>query len=279
MMINPTVASLITATGVGAAAGYLGSLMLTRRMALVGDALGHVALPGMGLAILLGMDPSLGAFVFVALGSLLVWRLGERTVLSMETLVGIVFVTSLALGFLIVPQPELLESLIGDIARISAVGMLAAVMVSIGVVLLVMRIYPGMILLSISEDLAAVEGISKARCHFLYLSAVALIVSVGVRVTGSLLVGALVIIPPASARLLGGSLRRYGRLSLIFGATSGGAGILVSTASGFAPGPAIILVSAGFFVTAVVLSKLAHCRVDQGSGFQTPPASRPSSTR
>ena len=56
--------SLIAGIFIGGAAGYLGSLMLTKRMALVGDALGHVALPGMGLALLLWANVSLGAFLF-----------------------------------------------------------------------------------------------------------------------------------------------------------------------------------------------------------------------
>ena len=56
--------SLISGIFIGGVAGYLGSLMLTKRMALVGDAFGHVALPGMGLALLLGLDVSFGAFVF-----------------------------------------------------------------------------------------------------------------------------------------------------------------------------------------------------------------------
>jgi len=130
-MTNPFFLSLMVGAFVGGAAGYLGSLMVTRKMALVGDALGHVALPGMGLALLLKVDVTLGAFVFLALGILLIWRLGEKTSLSSETVVGIVFVSSLAMGFLIVPEPELLESLIGDIGKVSFPWALVSVGVSI----------------------------------------------------------------------------------------------------------------------------------------------------
>ena len=197
-MTNPLFLSLMVGAFVGGAAGYLGSLMVTRKMALVGDALGHIALPGMGLALLLKVDVTLGAFVFLALGILLIWRLGEKTSLSSETVVGIVFVSSLAVGFLIVPEPELLESLIGDIGKVSFPWALISVGVSIGVVILVNRIYPGMMLMSISVDLASVEGIAATRYNLIYLAAIALIVSIGVKVTGSLLVGALVIIPPGT---------------------------------------------------------------------------------
>jgi ABC-type Mn2+/Zn2+ transport system permease subunit len=109
-MTNPFFLSLVVGAFVGGAAGYLGSLMITRKMALVGDALGHVALPGMGLALLLKVDVTLGAFVFLALGILLIWRLGEKTPLSSETVVGIVFVSSLAVGFLMFPSQSSLKA-------------------------------------------------------------------------------------------------------------------------------------------------------------------------
>ena len=188
-MTEPFFLSLVTGAAVGGAAAYLGSLMITRRMALVGDALGHVALPGMGLALLAGVDVGLGAFAFLILGISLIWKMGERKVLSSEALVGIVFVTSLALGFLIVPQPELLESLIGDLSKISTWGAVLTVLLSAAVAWTVRRLYAGMMLMNISEDLALVEGIRERRTNFLYLFAIAVMVALGVKVTGSLLVG------------------------------------------------------------------------------------------
>ena len=98
-MINQFILSLISGIFIGGVAGYLGSLMLTKRMALVGDALGHVALPGMGLALLFGLDVSFGAFLFLLLGIFLIWLFEIKTSLPMEALVGIVFVASLAIGF------------------------------------------------------------------------------------------------------------------------------------------------------------------------------------
>lgn len=243
--------SLLVGAFVGAAAAYLGSLMITRRMALVGDALGHVALPGMGLALLLHLDVAVGAFMFLALGILLVWRLGERTLLSLETLVGIVFVSSLALGFLIVPEPDLLESLIGDIAKVSFSGALIAVALALAVFLLVRRLYPGMMLLNIAPDLAAVEGVAAARYNLLYLAAIALIVAVGVKVTGSLLVGALVIVPPAAARMISADMKRYAQAAAAIGAISSVAGIALARLLHFPAGPSIILVSAALFLLSI----------------------------
>ena len=255
-MGSTLVLSLIVGAMVGGASGYLGSLMITRQMALVGDAMGHVALPGMGMAILLKIDPSLGALVFLVLGILAIWRLRECTSLSLETLVGIIFVTSLALGFLVVPEPELLESLIGDISKLTVTSSGLTVLVSLVTLFLVKRIYRGMMLLNISQDLAEVEGIRTRTYNLLYLSAVALVVAIGIRVTGSLLVGALVIIPPATARLLSRSVKQYAGVSIVIGVISSIIGIVLSHAIHFPAGPSIILVSSSLFLGSLVVRRL-----------------------
>src|SRR5689334_13634418 len=138
--------SLFTSAFVAAAAAYLGSLMLTRRMTLVGDAMGHVALPGMGAALLLGLDASIGAFFALALATLFIWKIREDTRLSIETLVGVAFVTSLALGFLLVPHPELLESLVGDLSHVSSLATVITILVSTVVLIITRRIYAPMML-------------------------------------------------------------------------------------------------------------------------------------
>ncbi|MCM2278921.1 MAG: metal ABC transporter permease [Oligoflexia bacterium] len=260
---DPDLLRLLTAALVGGAAGFLGSLLISRKMALVGDALGHVALPGMGLALTLGIDPELGAFLSLSLGIFLVWRLGERTVLSLETLIGILFVSSLALGFLLVPEPELLESLVGDLSRLTPAGAAWAALLALGLSLLVRRIYKGMMLLNISPDLAAVEGVIPGRHNLLYLAAIAILVAIGIRITGSLLVGALVILPPASARLMCCDLHRYARLSAGLGVLGCLIGVGVSESTGFQAGPGIILTNSAIF--ALVVTFRALRRADQAT--------------
>ena len=247
--------SLISGIFIGGATGYLGSLMLTKRMALVGDALGHVALPGMGLALLLGLDVSFGAFVFLLLGIFLIWLFEIRTSMPTEALVGVVFVASLAIGFLIVPEPELLEALFGDISEISFIMALASAIFSILIFLAINRIYPNMILANISDDLARSEGIKTKKQNFIYLLSIAAMVALGVKVVGSLLVGALVIIPAATARNLSKNLKQYYLGSIIFGVLSCFFGILLFKFIGFSAGPLIILTSTFFFLISLILKR------------------------
>jgi len=254
-MISQFIFSLISGIFIGGVAGYLGSLMLTKRMALVGDALGHVALPGMGLALLLGLDVSLGAFVFLLLGIFLIWLLEIKISLPTEALVGIIFVASLAIGFLIVPELELLEALFGDISQVSFGMAVISAVLSVVIFLLISRIYPKLILAGISSDLAKSEGINVKRQNFIYLFLIALVVALGVKIVGSLLVGALVIIPAATARNLSKTLKGYCAGSIIFGALSCLLGTLLFKLTGLPAGPIIILTSTFFFLISPVFKR------------------------
>src|SRR3990167_8677458 len=110
---------LITGSLIGLGAGYVGSFMVLRRMSLVGDALSHVALPGIALALLFNLNPFFGAFVALFFAIFGIWILEKKTELPSETLVGVFFTSSLALGLLLTPEPELLEALFGDISQIN----------------------------------------------------------------------------------------------------------------------------------------------------------------
>src|SRR3989338_4434937 len=98
--------------------------MILRRMSLVGDALSHVALPGIAIALLIGTNPFFGAFVALFLAVIGIWALEQKTELPPETLVGIFFTVSLSLGLLLTPEPELLEALFGDISKIGMFDLL-----------------------------------------------------------------------------------------------------------------------------------------------------------
>lgn len=243
--------SLIAGIFIGGVSGYLGSLMLTKRMALVGDALGHVALPGIGLALLFHQNVSLGAFVFLFLGVLIIWAFEVRTFLPTELLVGVVFVTSLAVGFLITPEPELLEALFGDITRVSLRAMIAAVVLSLGIFFLLQRIYSELLLANISKDLAKVQGIRVKANNFLFLLSIAVVVALGIRITGSLLVGSLVIIPAAIARNISASLHGYVWWSIFFGIFGSIVGLFLYRQTGLPAGPLIILVSGACFLVSL----------------------------
>ena len=253
-MIETFILSIIIGISVGVSAGYLGSLMVLEKMALVGDALSHVALPGLAIGILLNFNPYLGAFIFLFASAVVIWHLGRVTKLSFETIVGAMFTLALAIGIVIIPEAELLEALFGDITKITLIETAIGVAVSAVALFLTNMIYKKLVLSMISEDLAVSKGIAVSKTNLLYLMLVSLVVAVGIKIVGTLLVGFLVIVPAAAAKNVSTDLFRYAVLSSVFGAASAFSGILFSNYLNLPTGPLVVFSGIVIFV-ATVLAK------------------------
>lgn len=247
---------LIMGAFIGGASGYIGSLMVTKRMALTGGALGHLTLPGIALGVIYGFDVSIGAFVFLAFGITLIWVFKTESELPMEAITAVVFASSVSIAFLFLPEQEAVPALIGDASRITLVPTVVTVGLSLVILVLTKKIYPKMVLSSLSEDVAISEGYDVRKYDFIYLFGIALTVALGVRVVGSLLTAALVAIPASASRNLSNNHFQYSYGALAIGILSSVVGILVYEFVGApfglveigSPGPYIIITSSIFFV-------------------------------
>ncbi len=247
--------SLVSGIFIGGVAGLLGTLMLSKRMALVAGPLGHLALPGIALALIYNFDVSLGAFPFIILGIILIWLFEIKTKLPVEALTAIVFAFGVAISFLLLPIEKAKTALVGDITKISLTETLMIIILSILIVALVKRIYSKIVLINISEDLAKAEKINVKRYNFLYLGIIGIMVALGVKVVGGLLTAALVAIPASTSRNLSRNLFQYNSLSIFFGAFSALFGILLFKITHFPAGPLIIIISTFFFLTSLVFKR------------------------
>jgi ABC-type Mn2+/Zn2+ transport system permease subunit len=249
---------LVTGIAVGLAAGYLGGIMVLEKMALVGDALSHVALPGLALGILLGFDPILGGFAFLFVSAAIIWQISRVTKLSFETIVGAVFTLALAIGILMMGQnlDALEAALFGDISTVGLVDAIFAVIVSGTAILLTRLIYKQIVISMISEELAISQGINVPRINLLYLLLVSLVVALGIKVTGTLLVGFLVVTPAAAAKNMSSNLFRYSALSSVFGAVSAFSGVFASgylNLPSVPPGPMVVIAGVIVFLLTILV--------------------------
>ena len=256
-MADALMFSLIVGITAGLAAGYLGSLMVLEKMALVGDALSHVALPGLALGLMFNFEPILGGFAFLFVSTIVVWHLGRVSRLSFETLVGAMFTLALAIGILITPEPDLLEALFGNITNVTLMDTVMAVIVSVLAISLTKMVYNKVVLSLISEELATSTGVNVAKTNLLYLLLVSTVVAIGIKITGTLLVGFLVVVPAGAARSISSNLYRYTVLSAIFGAISSSSGVLLSSFLNLQgriipPGPLVVLSGVAIFAVALV---------------------------
>ena len=254
-MTNPLFLQLITGVLIGLGAGYLGSFMVLKRMSLVGDVISHVALPGIAIALMFEVDPFFGAFAALFLAILGIWFLERKTEIPSETLVGIFFALSLALGILITPEPELLEALFGDISKIALMDVLITAVLTAVMFIIIAKIYRGLALSVISKELAQSMKINTSLTSFLFLLLVAIIVALGLKIAGAFLMGALVLVPAAAAKNISINLKHYTVLSGLFGAISGLGGILIATHLNLHPGPIVVLTSGAIFLVTLLFKK------------------------
>lgn len=251
--------SLVVAVFVGIAAGYLGSLMVLEKMALVGDALSHVALPGLAIGITFNFNPYIGAFAFLFASAVIIWHIQRTTKISFEALVGAMFTLALAIGILLFGEDlDALEAaLFGDISQVSLWGTLAAVVISVMAIFLTKMIYNRLVLAMISEDLAVSKGINVARTNLLYLFLVSVVVAVGIQIVGTLLVGFLVIVPAIAAKIVSLNMAKYAVLSGVFGAVSAFFGVLLWSFFDFNipfPGPMVVFVGIIIFAVSLIIN-------------------------
>ncbi len=252
--------SLFLSIFVGVAAGYLGSLMVLEKMALVGDALSHVALPGLAVGITLNFNPYIGAFAFLFVTAAIIWQIQRTTKISFEALVGAMFTLALAIGILLYGDnlDALEAALFGDISQVTLLSTFVAATVCMVAVILTKIVYNRLILAMISEDLAISKGINVARTNLLYLFLVSVVVAIGIQVVGTLLVGFLVVVPAIAAKSLSSHMKRYSVLSAVFGAIAGFSGVLAwqlfFSASVPFPGPIVVFAGIIIFVISLIIN-------------------------
>lgn len=254
-MSAPLWAILTAGSFIAAAGGALGAFALLRRMALVGDAMAHIALPGIALALLLNVNPFLGALCFLLAGALFIWLAERKTRIGVETIVGVVFSMALGLGALLTPELELLEALFGDLAKLSLSDALFASLVALVLLVLLFFISKKLTLSLISQELSRSVGLRPALLELIYLLTFAVIAALGIKFTGLLLMGALIIMPAAVARNLAGSMRSYLFLSVCVGVLGAIASILISLGYAVSPGPVFALLLGSVFFLSTLLRR------------------------
>lgn len=239
---------------VGVSSGAVGAFIILRRMALVGDALSHVALPGIALALLYGIDPFWGVLVFLTGAAFIIWRIEHRTKLPTDAIVGILFTTSLALGILFIPDAEILEALFGEFPQFPPAVFLAVVAAAV-ISVFVTFLFTKQFLFAIASPELSLLRDRAGVSTLLLLLIFSFVVALGIKLVGTLLMGALTIIPASIAKNVTRSMKGYMVLSAALGGAIACAGVWLATAYGFLPGPTIILIGTAFFLLSLALRK------------------------
>ncbi|MBF8753797.1 metal ABC transporter permease [Pseudomonas guariconensis] len=263
-VINALLAGLM----IGPVLGGLGTLVVVKRFAFFSEAVGHAALTGVAIGILLG-EPYTGPygslFGYCLLFGILLNFLRNRTGLSPDTLIGVFLSVSLALGASLLLMlagkinVHILENvLFGSVLTVSAQDLVVLGIVALLVLALALPLYNRIMLASFNPQLAAVRGVAVKTLDYLFVVLVTLVTVASVKVIGAILVGALLVIPAAAARLVSQSLKGFFFLSVIIATLSTLLGILLPIVFDLPvpSGAAIILVAGVCFALAALARAL-----------------------
>ncbi|MEN9203899.1 MAG: metal ABC transporter permease [Thermostichus sp. DG_1_6_bins_120] len=237
----------------GVTGGLLGSFAIFRQLSFFSDALGHSALLGIVLGVLLGVDPTWVLLPFGVVFALGVTLILEHTQLSVDAVLNIIYSSSLALAVIALSliqgyRGNLNQLLFGDILGVSPTALWLS-----GILLLVSLLYigltlPSQMLLTLHKPLAQARGVRVNWQRTMFVVLLALVVALSIRAIGVLLVSAFVVIPAATARVWASSFSAYVLLAMLLGALSAVLGMLGSAVFNLPSGPSIVTTQLLLFV-------------------------------
>lgn len=249
--------ALIAAVFTGLAAPAIGTFIVQRRLALLGDGLGHVALTGVALGLLTGVAPILTAVLVAALGAVLIelLRIYGRT--SGDVALAMLFYGGIAGGVLLIDvagesAASLNSYLFGSILTVSSsdlvlVGILGAI-----VIIAAVGLSPQFFAVCQDEEHAKVSGVPVRFYSLLIAVLAAVTITVAMRTVGLLLVSALMVVPVAAAQQLTRSFRTTHLAAMVIGLIAAVGGLVTSYEAETPPGPTIVLLALLIFGAASV---------------------------
>ena len=241
--------------------GLLGTMAVNHQMAFFSDALGHSALTGIGLGIILGLRNDLVAMlVFGIIWAILICVIKQSGSASADTVISVFSSTSVAAGLLILSRggkfAKYSSLLIGDILAVTPGDLLWLLLALVGTLILWALLYNALLLTSVDGFLARSRGIRTrlVECAFVVMVAVAVMLSI--RWVGVMLINALLILPAAAGRNIARSSRQHAVWSVVIALFSGLFGLTLSYYLDFSAGASIVLVSALCYAVSLAVRPL-----------------------
>ena len=250
--------ALITSVVVGIICGVIGSFIILRGMALMGDAIAHAILPGIAISYMLGVNYFYGAVVVGVLTALGIGVISDKSRIKSDAAIGIVFSAAFALGVILITKAksaiDLTQILFGNVLYVSTVDMWLTVIIGIILLLIVTLFFKELLISSFDETMAKVYGLKTRFIHYGIMVLLTLVTVASLQTVGVILVVSLLITPSSTAYLLTNRLSTMIVLSAFFGALSSVIGIYFSYVYNLPPGPVIALAATAIFLLALIFS-------------------------
>ncbi len=235
--------------------GLIGTMIVNNKMSFFSDALGHSALTGIAIGVMLGMDNyiiSMMAFaILFAIGISMIIQSG---VSSSDTIIGVFSSSGVALGIVILSMnggfSRYSSYLVGDVLSITQKEIVSLALVLVIVLIVWFLSFNKLMLASLNSDLALSKQVNVVFYKNIFVLLVALIVTFSIKWVGMLIINSLLVLPAASAKNVVNNIRDYHIVSVVFSLFSGITGLILSYYIGTSAGATIVLISSViFFIT------------------------------
>ena len=245
----------------GGLLAVLGIFVVLRKMAFFSDGIAHTALTGVAIALLLGQQPLIWAVCVGVLFAAAIFFLEKKTDISPDSLIGILFTSSLALGVVLMNfkkgyQPDLLSFLFGNILTIGSSELWALIPLGVIILAFVLLNYSKYLFICLNDELAKLAGINTEAYRLILYVLLAVSNILAIKMFGIILVSALLIIPVSFAKLFARSAKTLLVLSIIFVELIVIGGTIISLVLDLPTGAVIILSGTIIFILGMVVNKL-----------------------
>jgi len=255
--------ALLAAVMIGVVAPLVGVFLVQRRLSLIGDGMGHVALAGVAIGLVMNVAPVWTALVAAVIAALVIELIRASGKTQGDVALAIIFYGGIAAGVVIISKSaqgtpaNLTAYLFGAITTVKESDLWIFAVLGLIVIVTTWVLRPWLFAVANDEEYARATGMPVLRINIVLAILTAVTVVVSMRIVGLLLISALMIVPNAAAQLLGGSFRTAMRWAVLIGLLSAVGGVVVSYTADTPSGGTIVVLAIGFFLTATVVSAVA----------------------
>ncbi|WP_212998788.1 metal ABC transporter permease [Winogradskya consettensis] len=252
-MIRALVGALI----IGLTAPALGIYLVQRRLSLIGDGIGHVALTGVGVGLLLQQSPVLTAVIVSVVGAIGVELVRERGRTSGDLALALLFYGGIAGGVVLVGLSDsnsgnLVQYLFGSLITTTRADVIVIAILGVAVLVAMLALRPALFAVCNDEEYAKVSGLPVRTLNLLLAVTTAVTVTIAMRTVGLLLVSALMVVPVAAAQQVTRGFRTTMAVAMLIGVVAAAAGVTVSGEVDTPPGATIVILAIAVFLAITV---------------------------
>lgn len=240
--------------------GLLGTMIVSNKMAFFSDALGHSALTGIAIGVVLGVaDTSISMIIFAVVFALLLNRISRKNTASTDTIISVFSSCSIAIGLAILSKGGNFSKysglLVGDILSITRREIIYLVLIFAATLIFWFVAFNKLSAVSLHRTLAKSRHIPVSLIENIFAVFIALIVMLSIKWVGILIINALLILPAASSRNISENMREYHFFSILFSMFSGILGLIISYFTNVATGPMIVIIASIIYFATFLYGK------------------------